>query len=135
MLLPVIVHPRRALSHPHIQRQDLIDVLHELASEAGAHITLNAEVKSVQPGTSAQPRPTVTLATGEVVTADILIGADGHNGITRRTIFVEDPPEPAGLTVYTGTIPGEVMSQDPELKPHLYAEEVRNSSGTDDHAF
>lgn len=112
--------------HSCCQREDLIKILYQLATKAGAQIDLNTPVTAIQQGTESQPRPRVTLANGEVLSADLLIGADGCSSMVRRVVLGrEDKPEPAGLTVYTGVVKGEDMMKDPELKPLLLADEVR----------
>ncbi|KAJ6589226.1 hypothetical protein B0H19DRAFT_233413 [Mycena capillaripes] len=52
----------------------------------------------------------VTLKSGQVITADGIIGADGADGIVRRTLFLEEDIEPVndvpmGLALYSATIP------------------------------
>ena len=53
-------------------------------------------------------RPTVRLRTGEILHADVIIGADGRRSIVRRVVTDEDE-EPQttsyGLSHYTGSVP------------------------------
>ncbi len=43
----------------------------------------------------------VTLANGEIVTADIIVGADGPEGHGRETVAGHpDTSTPAGITMY-----------------------------------
>ncbi|KAI0730571.1 FAD/NAD(P)-binding domain-containing protein [Earliella scabrosa] len=100
-----------------IHREDLIRLLYRLATAAGAIVHWNTEVVSVEQGS---PNPSVTLANGEVLTANILIGADGCNSIVRAVVLEHDePPEPAGLNVYSGMVKAEDIRNDPELSPYL----------------
>ena len=108
-----------------VQRADLVRLLHKLATDAGARVRLNSKVASIRQGTSRAPRPTVKLATGEVLTADILIGADGYKSIVRDVVLGEpDCATPGGMTLYTGVIKAENMLKDPELRPYALADEV-----------
>lgn len=76
-------------------------------------------------GTDDVPNPSVTLASGEVLYADILIGADGSKSLVRDVVLEEeDAAQPGGLTVYTGVVNAENMIGDPELEPLLLADEV-----------
>lgn len=61
-------------------------------------------------------KTSIKLASGEVHSADIVIGADGHQSIVRRTI--EEVPEAprTGRVVYNGVIPHATMMADERLK-------------------
>jgi hypothetical protein len=53
-------------------------------------------------------RPTVRLKTGEILHADVIIGADGLRSIVRRVVSDEDEEPEAtsfGLSTYTGSVP------------------------------
>lgn len=106
-----------------MQHEDLVQMLYKLAFGAGARIDFHTGVESVRPG---DPSPSVVLASGEVVTADVVIGADGSNGVTRSVILGEEDPwvRPGGLTVYIGAASTHEMLKDPELSALVNAEEV-----------
>ncbi len=107
------------------QHDDLIRLLYKLATDAGAKVDFNAQVIAVQRGSDDLVNPSVTLANGEVLYADILIGADGSKSLVRDVVLEEeDAPQPGGLTVYTGVVKAEDMIGDPELEPLLMADEV-----------
>lgn len=61
-------------------------------------------------------KTSIKLASGELHSADIVIGADGHQSIVRRT--VEEVPEAprTGRVVYNGVIPHATMMGDERLK-------------------
>lgn len=101
-------------------------LLYDLAVSKGAEVIFNANVTAVTPG---EPKPSITLASGEVHTADIVIGADGPNSFVRKTVLVDDPPEgqASGYSVLGAIIPGEAMSKDSDLAPWLAVDEVRGS--------
>jgi 2-polyprenyl-6-methoxyphenol hydroxylase-like FAD-dependent oxidoreductase len=65
-------------------------------------------------------RPTVRLKTGEVLHADVIIGADGWRSIVRRVVEDEDeaPPEatPVGWSMFTGCVPMTEVRKCPPLK-------------------
>lgn len=102
---------------------DLLEILHRLALSAGARVTFGAVVESVEPAPEAPPenctstsiagpssctlRPSVRLKTGEILHADVIIGADGQRSIVRRVVTGEAEPEATstGLSVYTGSVP------------------------------
>ncbi|OBZ73516.1 3-hydroxybenzoate 6-hydroxylase 1 [Grifola frondosa] len=108
-----------------MHHDDIIRVLYKLATEAGARVDLNTTVTAIHQGTNALPNPSATLSTGEVVTADILIGADGAKSKVRELVFdeEEEDAEPGGMTLYTGTVDGADMEKDPELRPLVQSEE------------
>ena len=108
------------------QRDDLVRSLHKLATGAGARVDFNTEVVSIRQGTANAPSPSVTLATGEVLKADIVIGADGYKSKVRAVVLEEeDCAEPAGMTLYTGVIDAEQMIKDSELRSYALSDEVR----------
>lgn len=107
------------------QHADLLDVLFSLASSAGARVNFGVTVESVEPagetpsetgkiGTHiAEPasrtlRPAVRLKTGEILHADVIIGADGARSIVRPVVSDDDEEQevtPIGLSLYTGSVP------------------------------
>ncbi|KAI0741982.1 FAD/NAD(P)-binding domain-containing protein [Daedaleopsis nitida] len=107
-----------------MHHDDLVQILYELATKAGARIDLNTPVASIQPGSGNNPRPRVVLVGGETVSTDLIIGADGCQSIVRQVVLDEqDRPTPGGLTAYTGVVKAEDMLDDPELEALLEAEE------------
>lgn len=63
-----------------LHRADLIDILRRAAEGAGVKITLNAAVESVKQGV----RPSVSLASGEVLEADLVVAAEGLHSVGRQ---------------------------------------------------
>ncbi|KAI0741981.1 FAD/NAD(P)-binding domain-containing protein [Daedaleopsis nitida] len=107
-----------------MHHEDIIQLLYKLAMGAGARIDLHAEVTSIQQGTDSIPNPSVSLANGEVLTSDIIIGADGSKSMVREVVLdEEDDARPGGLTVYTAIVQAEDMLGDPELSKLLHADE------------
>ncbi|KAE9409683.1 FAD/NAD(P)-binding domain-containing protein [Gymnopus androsaceus JB14] len=94
----------------HVHRADLYNMLYELAKP---YITFRAgsRVTSIDPST-----PSVTLDSGEKVTADVIIGADGIRSVV-RDIVVGHPQKVkyTGDSAYRFIIPAEDMLTDPDL--------------------
>lgn len=101
-------------------------MLHDLAVSAGAQIQFDAAVTAVIPD---ETRPSITLASGETHSADVVIGADGVTSLVRDSIFGEGEEvvgRRQGLTCLGAVIPGEEMEKDPELAAWLKSDEVRS---------
>ncbi|THG93332.1 hypothetical protein EW026_g7877 [Hermanssonia centrifuga] len=108
-----------------MKHEDVHRLLHTLAIAAGAKIQFGATVTSVTPG---DPKPLVTLATGETLMADVIIGADGSTSMVRRMVLGrEDDAEPGGFTVFGGSVSADEMKKYPELEKWATSEEVRTA--------
>jgi salicylate hydroxylase len=70
-------------------------MLLETARELGAETRTNAEVVEV-----AEDCRSVRLASGEVLNADVIIGADGSQGICRALVVPQDPPNAMGVMLF-----------------------------------
>ncbi|KAI0314973.1 hypothetical protein OF83DRAFT_1134160, partial [Amylostereum chailletii] len=89
-----------------MRHSDLLDLLRRLALSAGVEIIHDSCAQAVSvsstnpaiPGTN-QPSPSVTLANGQTLHADVVVGADGSFSIVRRS--VEDRPT---LPTWDGTL-------------------------------
>ncbi|KAI0738682.1 FAD/NAD-P-binding domain-containing protein [Daedaleopsis nitida] len=92
---------------------DLVQLLYRLAIDAGTQVELHREVTAV----NSAPAPSVTLATsGEVVTADLIIGADGRRSVMHDAIAPgEECVQPGNLIVFSGIVPAEDMLRDEQL--------------------
>ncbi|OSD05334.1 FAD/NAD-P-binding domain-containing protein [Trametes coccinea BRFM310] len=107
-----------------MHHDDLIRMLYKLATEAGARVDFHTEVTAIQPGSDSIPNPSVTLANGDVLTADMVVGADGYRSLVREVVLEEeDMAKPGGMTLYTGVVPAEEMLKDPELRPYALSDE------------
>lgn len=99
----------------------------DLAASAGAQIQFGITVTQISPSVS---RPSVTLSSGEVVEADIIIGADGRDSVVRKIVAAEleeERPLPSGMSVYASTISAELLKDDPELESFVTPDQVRFS--------
>ncbi|KIK68672.1 hypothetical protein GYMLUDRAFT_92186 [Collybiopsis luxurians FD-317 M1] len=96
----------------HLHRADLRDMLYDIARP---HINYRAgsRVASVNPS-----EPAVVLDSGEMLTADMVIGADGIRSIV-RDIVLGEPHEAqyTGDSAYRFVLPAEDVKKDPQLSP------------------
>lgn len=96
-----------------MKRATLAVALQEEARRRGIPIEYGRRVVEVEMSTDTSP--TVTLQDGEVVTGDLLVGADGVHSAVRRAI---DPSSPTaryvGLTNFGGITRGAGGSVEPE---------------------
>jgi salicylate hydroxylase len=74
-------------------------MLYNLAVSSGASVIFNSAVSSVF---VEDDRPHVVLATGEVLNADVVVGADGYRSIVRDVVSQrEDDGVDSGMSAYT----------------------------------
>ncbi|EAU90304.2 hypothetical protein CC1G_12057 [Coprinopsis cinerea okayama7 len=93
---------------------DLYSMLYNLAASKGVKITFNTTITSVQFDASKQ-RPFVTLGSGSVVYADMVIGADGLKSIVREVVTGEqDAPNDSGMCYVSFVVPAEKLKADPD---------------------
>jgi salicylate hydroxylase len=98
----------------HIHRADFHKLLYDLAIP-NVDLRLGSTVVSVDPDA-----PSLTLASGEVVRGDLIIGADGVKSIIQPVVIGRvNPAQPTGDAAYRALIPTSVMLEDPELKPFV----------------
>ena len=94
-----------------LQRADLQKILLDLARPY-MKVRLNTKVRDVDPS-----QPAVILESGEIIKADLVIGADGLNSRLRDIVVGQpDRPTPTGDATYRALIPTGPMMKDPELK-------------------
>jgi salicylate hydroxylase len=75
-------------------------------------LRINSKVIAVDPLC-----PSVTLESGEVIGADLVIGADGIKSTVREVVIGRpDKPVPTGDAAYRAIIPASEMLKDPDLK-------------------
>ncbi|KAE9404011.1 FAD/NAD-binding domain-containing protein, partial [Gymnopus androsaceus JB14] len=99
-----------------VHRADLQGMLFSIASSY-MNLRLNSKVVSLDLGD--QDRPSVTLQTGEVISGDLVIGADGIHSIVRSCVTgqTEIPLSiPTGEVAYRIVLPTDTFSDDPQLK-------------------
>ncbi|KAJ7856101.1 FAD/NAD-P-binding domain-containing protein [Mycena olivaceomarginata] len=105
----------------HLHRADLHRILAEIATPY-MNLRLGSKIVSVDPkGVS------VTLASGEMISGDLILGADGVKSTIRRNIFAGpslDDSLPTGDAVYRAIVPTAEMMKDPLLEPLVSMPEV-----------
>ncbi|CAH0041864.1 unnamed protein product [Clonostachys rhizophaga] len=109
------LHPRlsQVYGFPYllIHRADYQRILCQYAEKLGAKVLLNSPVDSVD-----EAGPSVKLANGDVLTGDLIVGADGIKSRTRASILGNENPEPVDSPdcAYRAVISREAMLKDPE---------------------
>lgn len=78
-----------------IQHSDLRQMLLETALELGAEARANAKVVEI-----AEDCRSVRLASGEILQADIIIGADGSHGLCRKLLDPQRPLKGNGIMLF-----------------------------------
>ncbi|KZV76816.1 FAD/NAD(P)-binding domain-containing protein [Peniophora sp. CONT] len=104
-----------------VDRHDLRRLMLSKAQALGARIRMSADVVSVaDDGRSAR------LLSGEVIRADIIVGAGGKNGILRRTLLRDRPDlaRDTGLVMFDTALPRVRIQNDPDVRQLLDARPV-----------
>lgn len=104
-----------------VHRADLHKMLYDLIAP---HVTVlpGSLVVGCNPGPMA---PSVTLGSGKVLIADLIIGADGLKSYIQEVVLRKsNRAEETGDAAYRALVPTSLMMQDPELRqlienPHL----------------
>ena len=105
-------------------------MVYELA-ERHPRITIRTQCRVVSVDPSI---PTLTLESGEVVRADLVIGADGVKSITRQYVVgAPDKPTPTGDAAYRAIIPADLLLKDPDLRPLIETPEMVGWMGPGGH--
>lgn len=92
----------------------LRQVLYNAAIAAGAEVRTGTTVTSVS-----GKGPHVTLASGETLLADVIVGADGCSSVVQQAIIGKNvsAATPYQSLFYNTTVPGALMRADPQLAP------------------
>jgi salicylate hydroxylase len=94
-----------------------------------AKIRLNAKVASINPSA-----PSLTLKSGEVINADLIIGADGVKSYLRGVVLGKpDEAMPTGDAAYRAIIPTSEFLKDPDLRPFVENPEMNAWMGPSRH--
>ncbi|MEQ8292022.1 MAG: FAD-dependent monooxygenase [Roseovarius sp.] len=97
-----------------VHRADLIDVLAAGAREAGVKIRLLQHAERVSPG----ERPSVALARGVDVEADLVVGADGLHSVVRRALNGTVAPFFTRQVAWRAVVPN-TEGRGPEVHVHM----------------
>jgi salicylate hydroxylase len=92
-------------------------------------LRLDSKVVSLEPS-----GPSLTLESGEVIAADVIIGADGIKSTVRETVVGgPDKPVPTGDAAYRAIVPTSEMLNDPDLKELVDCPEMTGWLGPNKH--
>lgn len=85
------------------------------AQKLGVDIQLDSFVAKVDE--DVEQGPTVILADGRTISADLVVGADGVRSRVRQSILGDEDVQPLDSPncAYRATVPGDLMRQDPEI--------------------
>ncbi|EJD05380.1 FAD/NAD-binding domain-containing protein [Fomitiporia mediterranea MF3/22] len=101
------------IRRPDQQYSDLYSMIYDITVASGVNVEYNGEVVDVD-----VDKPSVTLASGRKLRADIIVGADGATSIVReKLVGRKENHRPGPLNGYTYTVPVSKMMEDPELRP------------------
>ncbi|OAP57295.1 hypothetical protein AYL99_08033 [Fonsecaea erecta] len=117
-----------------IHRADYHGVLLDEAVRLGGKLRLNAEAVDVKASTE---NPHVVLQTGEVIDADVIVGADGLWSAIRDIVLGQpSPPVPTGDLAYRGTFSRAQLEafQDPRVDELINSRCTYNWMGPDRHS-
>ncbi|KAJ7123436.1 hypothetical protein C8R44DRAFT_875630 [Mycena epipterygia] len=109
-----------------VNHGDLLKYLYGIAISLGAHVRFSAQAVAVDGG-----QRVLTLSSGETLYADVVIGTDLHDGVTRSLLLKEQDADevvnPTPISVYYATIPKELVRKDSELEQAFYGNDVFGS--------
>ncbi|TFY78523.1 hypothetical protein EWM64_g5491 [Hericium alpestre] len=110
----------------HVHRADYHRLLTSLVDgRPNVKIRLASTVTAVESDPDADGGPSVTLANGDVIHGDLIIGADGVKSIVQGVVTGRaDAPRATGDAAYRAVIPTDVMMDDPELRPFVETPEM-----------
>ncbi|KAH9924441.1 uncharacterized protein B0H18DRAFT_1012193 [Fomitopsis serialis] len=97
---------------------DFRRVLYETAVTSGANLRGDAKVVTVD---LSGERPSVTLESGEQVTADVIVGADGTHSVSRSLMLEpeEDETRSTGMVLYNAVVPMDKIKLEADLAGFL----------------
>jgi salicylate hydroxylase len=108
----------------HVHRADYQAMLHRLARTTGVNIRLSSTVREVQADPAVAGGPSVKLASGKVLYADLIVGADGVKSTLREAVTGLDNLTPTGDAAYRAVLPTDLMLEDPELRRFVETPEM-----------
>ncbi|KAJ7123455.1 hypothetical protein C8R44DRAFT_783811 [Mycena epipterygia] len=102
-----------------VNHGDLLKYLYGMAISLGARVRFSAQAVGVD-----GEQHVLTLSSSETLHADVVIGMDMHDGVTRPLLLEEQDAEevidPEPTSTYYATIPKELVCNDPELEQAFY---------------
>lgn len=114
----------------HVHRADFHNTMVQAARDLGVKIQLNSCVTSID-----FSAPSVTLKTGDTITADLIVGADGLKSRCREEMMGRaDPPHLTGDLAYRIIVKADEMRKDPDLRELTEDPAINFWLGPDAHA-
>jgi len=115
----------------HAHRADFHRALLERAFQLGVQVHIDSRVIDVD----FNYPPKVTVARGDVYTAELVIGCDGIKSVCREALQGRvDPPRATGDMAYRIVVPAEAMKRHEELRELLEDPAINFWIGPDGHA-
>lgn len=119
--------------YPHlvIHRADLLQTLTDEAQRLGVTIRLSSDVTNIDFSV-----PSLSLATGETFTADVILGADGERSASQSLLRgYHDPPRDSGDEVFRFTVPSSEVVRHADLADLVHPPNINFWIGPDAHAI
>lgn len=80
----------------------------------GGGVHLGATVCDVQSDPAIAGRPSITVASGEVLSADLIVGADGARSTLPKAVTgIDDRATPTGDVAYCAAVGADLKFEDP----------------------
>ncbi|TFK47032.1 FAD/NAD(P)-binding domain-containing protein [Heliocybe sulcata] len=119
-----------------LHHADLRKMLSDAAKSHGATIRTKSKVVSITNGSFEDDvKPSVTLASGETLTADLVVGADGPDSSVKELVVGKDDNRvPMGLVLWNTLIPWSDVEAEPDLAYLLQEKDTIYMSYGDSHS-
>ena len=119
------------MPHLVIHRADLHKVLCDKAKSLGVTVRLSSEIAKIDFAV-----PSVELTTGEVLSADVILGADGERSVSQRLLRgYDDPPKDSGDEVIRFTVPCSEVLKHEDLADLVHPPNINFWVGPEAHAI
>ncbi|KAM3070208.1 hypothetical protein ACMFMG_003753 [Clarireedia jacksonii] len=115
-----------------IHRAHFHDALYRRAMELGVQVKVASRVEKYD-----LEAPSVELASGDTLQADLIIAADGVKSVARKFVLggTDIPPEKTGFAAYRATVEAAKIKNDPEVSWLLEKPAVNIWIGEDRHVM
>ncbi|MEM5517225.1 FAD-dependent monooxygenase [Henriciella sp. AS95] len=109
----------------HIHRADLVEALADAVRDTGnAKISFGARVENYSENSDG---PVLQLASGEPLTAPLIVGADGIHSVIRTRMLGADTPRFTGNVAWRMTVPMERLTRQPPPTACVWAGKGRHA--------
>ncbi|KFY25049.1 hypothetical protein V491_01919 [Pseudogymnoascus sp. VKM F-3775] len=115
-----------------VHRAHFHDALYQRALELGVEVRLASRVENYDLSS-----PSLTLSSGEVVSGDLIVAADGIKSAARKLVLEgeDKPPQQTGFAAYRATVDVEKMKTDPDISWLLEKPSLNIWIGEDRHVM